>query len=84
MLILTRKSGQSIIIGDRIEVRVVSIDGQTVRLGVEAPRELPVYRSEIYRAICEENLQALDSVKKLGRLQQPPGSVGKADRDGKE
>ncbi len=70
MLILTRKTGQSIIIGEQIVVRVISIDGKAVRLGIEAPGELPVYRLEIYLAICEENLRSLHSAKKLDRLQQ--------------
>lgn len=73
MLILTRKPGQSIVIGDQILVRVISIDGKAVRLGIEAPGELPVYRREIYLAICEENLRALSSAEGFNRLQKQPG-----------
>jgi len=61
MLVLTRKTGESIIIGDGIEVRVENIDGNTVRLGINAPKEIPVYRQEVYEAIREENLRALRS-----------------------
>ncbi len=68
MLVLTRKIGESIIIGEEITIKVISVDKETVRLGVEAPRELPVYRQEIYRAICEENLRAVGSKEELGRL----------------
>lgn len=74
MLVLARKVGQSITIGERIVITVLSVDGQTVRLGIEAPRELPVYRREIYLAICEENLRALGPAESLKRLPAPPGA----------
>jgi carbon storage regulator len=48
MLVLTRKANQSIIIGDDIEVTVVEVRGEQVRLGITAPREIPIYRREIY------------------------------------
>lgn len=48
MLVLTRKSNQSIMIGDEIEVSVLAVSGEKVRLGIEAPRAVPVYRKEVY------------------------------------
>lgn len=84
MLVLTRKTGQSITIGDQIVVRVISIDGTAVRLGIEAPRELPVYRREIYLAIREENLRALNSAEKLGRLPLQAGGVERGTEDKSE
>ena len=51
MLILSRKIGESIIIGDSIEVMLVDIIGDKVRIGVEAPREVPVHRREVWEAI---------------------------------
>ena len=48
MLVLTRKSGQSIMIGDDIEVSVLAIMGDKVRIGIEAPRSVPVLRTEVY------------------------------------
>jgi carbon storage regulator len=48
MLVLTRKSNQSIMIGDDVEVSVLSIMGEKVRIGIQAPREVPVHRMEIY------------------------------------
>ena len=48
MLVLTRKSNQSIMIGDNIEVSVLSVVGDKVRLGIQAPRDIPVFRSEVY------------------------------------
>ncbi len=54
MLVLTRKATQSIMIGDDIEVRVLSVVGDKVRLGVTAPRSVPVHRDEVYEEIVAE------------------------------
>ena len=51
MLVLTRKSNQSIMIGDEIEVSVLAIMGEKVRIGIEAPRKVPVFRKEVYLEI---------------------------------
>src|SRR5881398_3569048 len=58
MLVLTRKSNQSIMIGDDIEVSVLSIMGEKVRIGIQAPRDIPVFRKEVYLEIQQENLAA--------------------------
>jgi carbon storage regulator len=55
MLVLTRKRLESIMIGDDIEVRVLSITGDKVRIGIRAPREVPVFRQEIYVEIAQRN-----------------------------
>lgn len=57
MLILTRRSGETIRIGDDIEVTVLSGQGHQVRLGITAPREIPVHRKEIYERIREEETE---------------------------
>jgi carbon storage regulator len=57
MLVLTRKRLESIMIGDDIEIRVLSIIGDKVRIGIRAPREVPVYRQEIYCEIAQGNPQ---------------------------
>jgi carbon storage regulator len=54
MLVLTRKSNQSIMIGDEIEISVLSVMGDKVRIGIQAPRSVPVYRREVYAAIQRE------------------------------
>jgi carbon storage regulator len=51
MLVLTRKSNQSIMIGDDVEVSVLAIMGEKVRIGIEAPRKVPVFRKEVYLEI---------------------------------
>jgi len=54
MLVLTRKSNQSIMIGDDIEISVLSIMGEKVRIGIDAPRDVPVFRREVYLEIQRE------------------------------
>ena len=54
MLVLTRKSNQSIMIGDDIEVSVLAIMGEKVRIGIQAPRDIPVFRKEVYLEIQDE------------------------------
>ena len=58
MLVLSRHRDESIIIGDNIVVTVVDIRGDKVRLGIDAPSEIPVHRREVYEAIRRENLRA--------------------------
>jgi carbon storage regulator len=59
MLVLTRKSNQSVMIGDEIEISVLSVMGDKVRIGIQAPRSVPVYRREVYMAIQRERDHAL-------------------------
>ncbi len=75
MLVLTRKLEQSVMIGDDIEVRVLGIHGEQVRLGFSAPTSVPVFRKEIFEAIQEENRQAA-SMNEKG-LSAITGSIGK-------
>jgi carbon storage regulator len=55
MLMMTRRAGQKIVLGDDITIEVVEVAGNTVRLGVNAPRSVPVYREEIWTAVRAEN-----------------------------
>ena len=61
MLILTRKSGEAIRIGDHITLKVIEIRGNQVRIGIDAPRSLAVHREEIYALIQEQNKAAAQS-----------------------
>lgn len=58
MLALTRKVGERIVIGDNIVVTVIGIKGDNIRLAIEAPKEIKIYRGEIFDAIAAENIQA--------------------------
>lgn len=51
MLVLTRKPNQAIVVGDNVRIVIVSVDRDQVRLGIEAPREVPVHRAEVYEEI---------------------------------
>jgi carbon storage regulator len=79
MLVLTRKPNQSIMIGDDIEVSVLSVVGEKVRIGIHAPHDIPVFRTEIYIEIqrdqaepspAQENLSA-EVDEALNRLHEP-------------
>jgi carbon storage regulator len=62
MLVLTRKTGQSIMIGDGVEVQVLSVAGEKVRLGITAPRDVSIFRNEVYDRIESEVSQGEDEV----------------------
>jgi carbon storage regulator len=64
MLVLTRKANQSIMIGDDIEVSVLSILGEKVRLGIQAPRRVPVFRKEVFLEIQAQSLEAAEEAQK--------------------
>ena len=61
MLIITRRPGEKIMLGDDVVVHVMEVVGNTVRIGIEAPRSLPVYREEIWRQVREENQAVADT-----------------------
>ena len=79
MLVLTRKANQSIMIGDDIEVSVLSILGEKVRLGIKAPRRVPVFRKEVFLEIQAQSLEAADQAREaLAQL----GEADEAARPG--
>ena len=75
MLILTRKLGESIVIDGRITVKIVRVDGDTVRIGIAAPADVPIHREEVYLEIQQSNQAALThgrtSVPKLAPQSEP-------------
>lgn len=75
MLILTRKPNQSIMIGDQIEIVIVEVRGDQVKIGIKAPKNISVHRSEVYKEIQEQNKQAtsslsIESLKKIENIFQ--------------
>jgi carbon storage regulator len=73
MLMMTRRAGQKIVVGEDIVIEVVEVAGNTVRLGVSAPRSVPVYREEIWTAVQMEN-QAAAAARDLPEAPPPPAS----------
>ena len=75
MLILSRKPGESIVIDGRIIVKIIRLEGDIVKLGIEAPKEVPVHRQEVYDEIQRNNREALtDSRPQLPRLSAKPAA----------
>jgi carbon storage regulator len=69
MLVLTRKLNESIMIGDEVEVTVVDIKGDAIKLGIDAPKDIKVHRKEIYLAIQHENIDAAKaSIERVGEI----------------
>lgn len=82
MLVLTRRLGESINIGENIKITVVDIDGKQVKIGIDAPRDISVFREEVYERIKQENLKAAsatpDELKKAADvLKKEPGAPNK-------
>ncbi len=59
MLALTRKKGESLVIGNNVEIMVLEVRGDQVKIGINAPKEIPVYRKEVYLQIQKENEEAM-------------------------
>ncbi len=81
MLVLARKINESIMIGDDIEVVVVDIKGDQIKLGIRAPRNVSVHRSEVYREIQDQNKKAAASTSKS--LKDLSDLLGKKKKDNK-
>ena len=77
MLVLSRQRDESIVIGDNIVVTIVDIRGDKVRLGIEAPTEIPVHRQEVFEAIQRENLRASQLDPKDAQRVVPPKFPGR-------
>jgi carbon storage regulator len=73
VLILTRRPGERIMVGDEVVVEIMEIVGNSVRVGIKAPRSVPVYREEIYTAVRDENRAAADAPSELLRSPERAG-----------
>jgi len=87
MLVLTRKSNQSIMIGDEIEVSVLSVMGEKVRIGIQAPQKVPVFRKEIYLEIHREATGVTmppdgHQPEKIGEVDESLRELGEGGRGG--
>jgi carbon storage regulator len=76
MLVLSRKKGESIIIQDEIEITVLSVEGDNIRIGIKAPKNIDIFRKEVYLAIEEANresaAQQVDQIETLMRRYREP------------
>ena len=68
MLVLTRKKGESIVISEHIEITVLGVEGETIRIGVSAPKDVEIYRKEIYLTIQKSNEEASSAPDDLLRM----------------
>jgi carbon storage regulator len=80
MLVLTRRAGESVMIGDNVIVTVLEARGDVVRLGIQAPRDVQVHREEVFRELQAANREAAspteDAVEAVTRMLQPPEESG--------
>ena len=76
MLVLTRRSGESVMIGDDVIITVLEARGDVIRLGIQAPRDVQVHREEVYRELQAANREAAspseDEVRAVSEMLQPP------------
>lgn len=70
MLALTRKKGESLVINNNVEITVLEIRGDQVKIGISAPKEVPVYRKEVYLQIQNENKEALSNAEAMETLKK--------------
>ena len=77
MLVLTRKTNQSIMIGDDVEVSVLAVSRDKIRLGITAPKDVPVYRKEVYLSIKDEAAEAAEGDGKTrSKVEEALGELG--------
>ncbi len=81
MLVLSRKPGESVIIDGRIKVKIVRLDGDVVKIGIEAPPDIPIHRQEVYDEIQLSNRQALQNKRPVPpKLKEPKVDETISDR----
>lgn len=80
MLVLTRRVGEAIVIGNGMVVRVLEVRGDQVRVGVDAPRSVPVHREEVYREVVQTNTDAAASAARAAALLRRRGEAANRPR----
>jgi carbon storage regulator len=80
MLVLTRKTNQSIMIGDDVEVSVLSVVGEKVRIGIQAPSDVPVFRTEIYLEIQRQQAEGKPTEEVRSEVDDAIHNLGEDDR----
>lgn len=78
MLVLSRKPGEALRVGDEVEITVVEVKGDMVRIGIEAPRNVQVWRKELWEAIVAENKKAAEEAALAAAITPPTIPVGQA------
>ncbi|WP_315168011.1 carbon storage regulator CsrA [Metaclostridioides mangenotii] len=68
MLVISRKKDDTILLGDDIEITVISVDNNTVKLGISAPKDVSILRKEVYEKVKEENIKAINKKSNLSDL----------------
>ena len=80
MLVLNRKKGETLIIADHIEITIVEVQGEQVKIGIQAPREIAVYRKEIYQEVIDANRVATQNLTDIGnkikQIEQQKNDLG--------
>ena len=66
MLVLNRKKGETLIIADNIEITIIEVQGEQVKVGIQAPREISIYRKEIYQEVIDANRIAAQNLTDIG------------------
>jgi carbon storage regulator len=80
MLVLSRKKGESIILQDNIEITILEVDADTVKIGINAPRDVEILRKELYTSVKETNREAAAPVSNLQALQDELKKIKKNDQ----
>lgn len=83
MLVLSRRPGESIVVGNQIVVTVLEVRGDQIRIGIDAPRDVQVHREEVFRALESENTQAASSAERARRVvARMPGAARRPEGSG--